>query len=411
MMGGLARRAAAIENQRKLDPGLLLFSAGDFYAKPGIVEIYRSRFISEVMIDLGYTAVAPGERELSHGLRAIKEDSEAGLPVICANLFENGTRVFPQFIVAEVEGIKVGITALLDDRFDTEPSVEIRDPLLEGSTAVSVLKGRCDYLVLLAHMSRDRLYDLLSGVDGIDLVIRGHARIGEDASDDCADIREGMLEDAPVPVLFAGEFGKAIGLAGFSYDASGRVVLSDTTLVKLTKEMESDPGIAARVSEFSEAERVRMREANLSRYLSRDNITGKISERFLGMETCARCHPDIMADFMVTEHFRAFTLLTITGKETDPSCLPCHTTGYGLFSGYDPVEEQKGGINLQGVQCEACHGQGTKHSRDGRYRRTAITSCRVCHTATRSPDFSLDEYMERFDHCAHSRLKDDPDDR
>ena len=98
-MGGLARRAAVIKKHRMRDPGLLLLSAGDFYAKSGIVEIYRSRFLSEIMIDIGYTAVALGERELSYGLRAIKEDAEAGLPVICANLYEDGKRVFPPFLI------------------------------------------------------------------------------------------------------------------------------------------------------------------------------------------------------------------------------------------------------------------------------------------------------------------------
>ena len=155
-MGGVARRAAVIKKLRMRDPGLILLSAGDFYAKPGIVEMYRSRFLSGIMIDIGYTAVALGEKELSYGLRPIKDDAERGLPVICANLYEDGKRVFPPFLIKEVSGAKVGIFSLLDQDLKRDLSVEIRDPILEGRTVAAELRGSCDYLILLAHMSRDK---------------------------------------------------------------------------------------------------------------------------------------------------------------------------------------------------------------------------------------------------------------
>ena len=61
--------------------------------------MYRSRFLGRTMIDMGYDAVAVGESDLNYGIRALKAQAEAGLPVICANLYQNGTRVFPPFVI------------------------------------------------------------------------------------------------------------------------------------------------------------------------------------------------------------------------------------------------------------------------------------------------------------------------
>ncbi len=43
---------------------------------------------------------------------------------------------------------------------------------------------------------------------------------------------------------------------------------------------------------------------------------------------------------------------------SDPECLKCHTTGYGkpAAAGSDGTQP-----NLDGVQCEACHGPGSKY--------------------------------------------------
>lgn len=55
----------------------------------------------------------------------------------------------------------------------------------------------------------------------------------------------------------------------------------------------------------------------------------------------------------------------------DPSCLKCHTTGYGTKTGYPAVVEGKAwteeetarAAKFEGVQCEACHGPGSLYSK------------------------------------------------
>ena len=105
-----------------------------------------------------------------------------------------------------------------------------------------------------------------------------------------------------------------------------------------------------------------------------------------------------MPRFVASRHFRALETLREHGAEANPECLACHATGYGRPTGYDPAAVKGGAPNLQGVQCEACHGPGTMHERDGSYVASARRSCRVCHTSKWSPDFDFDTYWKRVSH-------------
>jgi hypothetical protein len=51
------------------------------------------------------------------------------------------------------------------------------------------------------------------------------------------------------------------------------------------------------------------------------------------------------------------------------------------------------------VQCEACHGKGTRHSRNGSYRLVFREElCVGCHDAQNSPSFDPQKYWEKIAH-------------
>jgi hypothetical protein len=397
----VARRAARIASLRDKEPDLLLLSAGDFYAEGGILEMYRSRFLASMMVIDGYDAAALGENELAYDLKAATEDAATGLPIICANLYAAGERIFPPYVVKSAGKTKVGIFALLGGGFKEAEGYEVADPVEAGREAAGELKRRgCDLVILLAHIKRDELEPVVRGIGGVDLVIRGHTQRGEVASSDCADTTGGSFQDLGVPVLYSGDKGRALGLAVMSPAAGGAWELTDTTLIGLPKTAPQDSMILSMLRRFHREDAKRRRELQVSRFLSRDPVTGKIKDRYLGIEICARCHDDIVSDFILSPHFRTFKRLTESGNETNEKCIRCHVTGYGRYTGYDPESESKGGINLRGVQCEACHGPGTKHSRDGKYRENARSACRSCHDAEKSPHFAFQTFWARVGHRA-----------
>lgn len=389
-----------LDTLRSTDPDLLLLSAGDFYSGRGILELYRSRFLSELMRDMGYDAVGVGELELRHGLRALREDADAGLPVICSNLFEGGERVFPAWKIEEAGGGRIGITAVLGVDPE-EGDFEIVDPVAEGMNAVESLRDAgCDAVILLAHARSTDMAVLMPLFDSVDLVIRGHAEKDSEVSSDCADTTGGSFEDLGVPVLFAGDKGRALGYAVLTPLESGRYGLTDTSLVMLGREVERDTAVAARLREFSLEEARRVRQMRIREFVARDPVSGKIRDRYLGIETCRRCHGEVYSDFLLSPHFRAYQRLVESGEQDNPECLRCHTTGYGVFSGFDPASEEKGAVNLRGVQCEACHGPGTGHVRDGTYSERARQSCRACHDPKQSPHFHFQTFWEKVGHRA-----------
>lgn len=395
----MARRASKIEELRASDPELLLLSAGDWSGAPGIVEMYRSRFLAETMAKLRYDAVAVGERDLNFGIRPLKEYAAGGLPLVCANLYEDGERVFPPFIVARSRGVRVGVLAVLGTSPRELHGLEIRDPATAAREAIDRARERADVVVLLAHMEREQLGALLPDIAGVDLVIRGHTFDIEEAAEDCADTIGGFFEDAAAPILFAGDRARAIGVAVIAAGGERSAALVERRLVALDASVPDHPAFAEPLRAFLVEEGVRRREIALSRSLSRDERTGRVVERYLGVDACARCHGDLMPRFILSRHFRAMETLRARGEDANPACVRCHVTGFGRPTGYDPETQTKGAPYLQGVQCEACHGPGTLHARDGSYAAAGAASCTACHTSKWSPDFEYGAYWRRSAHC------------
>ncbi|MDE3245686.1 MAG: hypothetical protein KGN80_06325 [Acidobacteriota bacterium] len=129
---------------------------------------------------------------------------------------------------------------------------------------------------------------------------------------------------------------------------------------------------------------------------------------YLGAEKCRQCHEKQFKDWQETRMARSFEVLkpgvAVEAKRIakldpnvdfthDSSCLPCHTTGYGLVGGFSSIEQTP---QMAGVTCEACHGPGggyveTVMSRDkpsfltkdavrqGLNYPPTEAVCRVCH--------------------------------
>jgi hypothetical protein len=80
--------------------------------------------------------------------------------------------------------------------------------------------------------------------------------------------------------------------------------------------------------------------------------------RYVGAARCGECHDAALAFWNNTPHARAFFTLAKIDKTGDRACVRCHVTGF----------EQPGGhrgsrpAGLEAVQCEVCHGPGSRHA-------------------------------------------------
>ena len=108
-----------------------------------------------------------------------------------------------------------------------------------------------------------------------------------------------------------------------------------------------------------------------------------MAPRYAGGQACTECHAKIHSTVIGTDHAQAFAALKQIGQDTNPDCLPCHTVGYGLPTGF---VSESATPQLAGVQCESCHGPSARHMASEFNPRTrplvdtAGNFCGACHT-------------------------------
>lgn len=121
---------------------------------------------------------------------------------------------------------------------------------------------------------------------------------------------------------------------------------------------------------------------------------------YIGIEECRSCHSNEYEKWKDTRHSRAFQALLKTGQETNPDCLPCHTTGYSRGGGFMNLESTP---QMKDVQCESCHGPGSEYTGDNMPKMFTLPApaekvCTGCHTQEWSPGFNFQEMREKIKH-------------
>jgi len=132
-----------------------------------------------------------------------------------------------------------------------------------------------------------------------------------------------------------------------------------------------------------------------SRLQQEEMLSRSGHDRYVGQETCRRCHENTYTKVAQMDHARAYESLVKSKSEGLPECLACHTTGYGEPAGFQTASSEP---NLTSVQCESCHGMGTSHKRDGSYAQVDEKKCLFCHNGERSPEFSYKAYARKIVH-------------
>jgi hypothetical protein len=114
---------------------------------------------------------------------------------------------------------------------------------------------------------------------------------------------------------------------------------------------------------------------------------------YVGVTACTACHQSERAFWDRTAHAAAYTTLTRQDKEFNLECVSCHVTGYDIPGGSTVAHVQ----GLEHVQCEVCHGPGSRHVGNPADKSLITTPARsVCaeqchHPPHVHPGWSADE--------------------
>jgi len=125
---------------------------------------------------------------------------------------------------------------------------------------------------------------------------------------------------------------------------------------------------------------------------------------FVGVESCTTCHDDARKVWDKTAHAHAYATLSNQYKEYNLDCVSCHVTGYDLPGG-STVTHVK---DLKDVQCEVCHGAGSKHAASPAKVKMPIEkpkpeSCLGCHHPPHVHEFDAPRKMDEILGPGHGR--------
>ena len=131
------------------------------------------------------------------------------------------------------------------------------------------------------------------------------------------------------------------------------------------------------------------RTATVTNIFSNDffRVSGPASN-YAGSQVCMGCHAEVHSTSIPTAHAQAFASLQRIHQDTNATCLACHTVGYGLTTGFTNAINTP---QLEGVQCENCHGPAANHAANPGYPTVvprvelAAQICGGCHSARLTP--------------------------
>lgn len=126
------------------------------------------------------------------------------------------------------------------------------------------------------------------------------------------------------------------------------------------------------------------------------SIGGENNSEFIGAKNCGLCHPTAFAQWKTTAHARAYESLEEAFRG-DQTCVACHSSGVRA--------------DLQGVQCESCHGAGRHYGKSYimvddmlanavGLQEMSENVCKRCHTdeAPTLTGFNYPEAWKRIQH-------------
>lgn len=190
-LGGMARRAAVIEQIRNIEENVLLFDAGDIFQGTPYFNKYGGELEFKLMSIIGYDASAIGNHDLDNGLEGLdKMLPHAAFSFICSNYDFSDTilhQKISQYKIFNKGGIKIGVFGLGIELAGLVGkklygNTQYYDPIASVAQMAFFLKQKmkCELVICLSHLgfkyAKKKIDDwsLAEESMNIDLIIGGH---------------------------------------------------------------------------------------------------------------------------------------------------------------------------------------------------------------------------------------------
>ena len=373
---------------------MLLVDNGAFFPEEAD-SLYRDKawFLMDGMVLLGTDAVGMSEKELKYGRGwLLAQLKRSRLPMTNANVWDKQTKktLLPPYLIIKKGAVTTGVFALTSDKVDLGPardSLTFEEPAVAAARVIPEMKKKgATVIVLLSELGKVESEDLVTSVDGIDVVIAGR---------NVPVLQKGRMIKNTI-ACYGGEQGQNIGRTIVTLDASKKMQTGENDVFMLSAEVGEKPSVLALVKSFNDDFNERLRKS-IPPPEPPEPPEPLPVDHFVGAQVCQRCHAAEFSQWLTTDHAKAWQTLVDAKREATPECVICHVLGYRQAGGFEMAEDAP---KLGNVQCENCHGMGTQHVAfpSGPRAKVAEETCRGCHNATSSPVFDFAVYEPHILH-------------
>lgn len=247
----------------------LVLDMGDTFHGQAFATIDEGSSIAQLMKEVGYDAVTPGNHDWSYGAERLKElEKIGGFPILAANVTTlNGDDFFEQnYLVKEVTAddgtkLKVGVVGVIDDEFyrstasDNIAGLTFEEEAQEATKIAQYLNDveKCDIVLAMTHQSNCE--EFIANIKGIDAVLAGHEHI---VMDESYPDSEGKL----VPVVEAGYYMNNIGVMELTLDAESKEIVSvDERFYTMENDIAENEQVKESISEIEKQQQVTLSQA------------------------------------------------------------------------------------------------------------------------------------------------------
>ena len=192
-LGGVAARAALVEQIRKEEENVLLLDAGDIFQGTPYFNIYKGEPEIKAMSAMRYDACTIGNHDFDGGLEnlATQLHNHANFPMLVSNYdfagtpMENKTMPYKIFTKGKLKigmlGVGIEMQGLVPDNLSA--GAKYLDPVEKANEFAERLKKdmKCDMIICLSHLGyqykgSNKVSDeiLAKTTNNIDLIIGGH---------------------------------------------------------------------------------------------------------------------------------------------------------------------------------------------------------------------------------------------
>jgi hypothetical protein len=419
MLGGVDHFAALLASESKSAPASLLLGAGPLLfkdptlpAKSADQDRWKAEALIELLAAAKLGAWSPGANDWAAGEALVEAAAAAGVTPVAANLGAKGvakTRVF------EVGGERVGVAGVAAPLFpEQRPEITIGDAREGLAAAARELEAQgARVRVALVTLPRGQALRLAEEVPGFQVLVVGKPAERGETNDVAAPpvrIGETLVVQGPNHLQAIAVVDLVVKNGSYTF-ADGSGIEAEETRGRLSlrvKELEAvlarkDLREADRAGRQADLERARSElaaasapraappgssfryrlvevreklgsdpkaQARLGAFYRRVNEHNRVAFQnvlpppvpegqsdFVGAEQCSVCHQEERAFWNRTAHHDAYATLVRQDKQFNLDCVGCHVTGYEQPGG-STVAHVEG---LENVQCEVCHGPGSRH--------------------------------------------------